>query len=109
MLPAARSARVLVAAAAGSVAIGLTLVSIWLAIQLDAVLYLAQIMLDRARDATIAGLDTVFTSIVGDAAASALRASGSTGIALAAGAAVVAGALAAGALRAAISTSKRAR
>jgi hypothetical protein len=109
MLPAARAGRLIVAGTAASIAVGLTLASIWLATQMDAVLFIGQMVLDRARNAFVAGLDTTFTSIVGDAGAGALRASGGIGIALTAGAAVLAGALAVGALRAAISASKRAR
>jgi hypothetical protein len=109
MLPEARTARVLVLGTAACISVGLTLASLWLATQLDALLFLGQIMIDRGRTAFVAGLDTAFTSIVGDAAAGALRASGGAGLALMAGAAVIAGALAAGALRAAIGASRRAR
>ncbi len=109
VLPAARPARVLVAGAAASIAIVLTIATVWLAARLDALLYLGQIAIDRGRTTLVGGLDAMMASILGDAAAGALRASGGLGVFLAVGAAVVAGALAAGGLRAAIGASKRSR
>lgn len=109
ILPAARPARAVVAAAAASMAIVLTVATIWLATRLDALLYVGQLLLERGRNALLGGIDAAVASILGDAAAGALRASGGVGLALAAGAALAAGVVAVGGLRAATSASRQER
>lgn len=108
-VPAAGAARVIVGAGAATIGIILTTLTVFLITRLDALLFLGQLVLQRGRDVLLAGLDTLAGTLLGDAAVSALRASGGTGIALAIIALVASGALAAGGLRAAVSTSRRNR
>jgi hypothetical protein len=109
VLPAAGPARVLVGVAASTVALLLTVVSVFLVTRLDALVFLGQLVLERARDASYGALDALAGTVLGDAAVGALSASGATGIALAAVAVLLSGALAAGGLRAAVAASRRDR
>ena len=109
VLPAAGPARVLVGVAASTVALLLTVVSVFLVTRIDALLFLGQVLLQRAREAGLGALDALAGSLLGDAGVGALGASGITGLALAAIAVVLTGALAAGGLRAAVAASRRNR
>jgi len=109
ILPAAGPARVLVGVAASTVALLLTVASVFLITRLDALLFVGQLVLQRARDASLSALDALAGSLLGDAGVGALSASGATGLALAVVAVLVSGALAAGGLRAAVATSRRNR
>ena len=109
ILPAAGPARVLVGVAASIVALMLTVASVFLITRLDALLFVGQLLLERARDASLSTLDALAGSLLGDAGVGALSASGATGLALAVVAVLVSGALAAGGLRAAVATSRRNR
>jgi hypothetical protein len=108
-VPASAPARVLVGVAASSMAVMLTALSIFLVSQLDAMLFVGQLLLLRGRDTVIAAMDGIAGSLLGDAALTALRASGTTGLMIALVAVLVSGALAAGGLRAAIAASRRDR
>ena len=109
MLPSAGPARVLVGVAASTVALLLTVVSVFLVTQLDALLFLGQFTLQRARETGLGALDALAGSLLGDAGVGALSASGVVGLALAIVAVLVSGALAAGGLRAAVAASRRNR
>ncbi len=109
ILPAAGPARVFVGVAASTVALLLTVVSVFLVTQLDALLFLGQFTLQRARETGLGALDALAGSLLGDAGVGALSASGIAGIALAVAAVLVSGALAAGGLRAAVAASRRNR
>ncbi len=109
VLPAAGPARVLVGVAASTVALLLTVVSVFLVTRLDALLFLGQLLLERARGASLGALDALAGTVLGDAAAGALNASGAAGITVAVVAVLVSGALAAGGLRAAVAVSRRNR
>jgi len=109
ILPAAGPARVLVGVAASTVALLLTVVSVFLVTRLEALLFLGQMVLERARDASLGALDALAGSVLGDAATGALSASGAAGITIAVVAVLVSGALAAGGLRAAVAASRRNR
>jgi hypothetical protein len=108
-VPAAGPARVLVGAAASSVALLLTVFSVFLVTRLDALLFVGQLLLQRAREASLGALDGLAGSLLGDAAVGALSASGPAGVGVAALAVLVSGALAAGGLRAAVAVSRRNR
>jgi hypothetical protein len=108
-IPTSMPARVLVGVAASTTALILTTLTVFLVTRLDALLFLGQIIVQRSRDVLVAVFDGLIGSVVGEAALSALRASGGAGIALAILAVVVSGALAAGGLRAAVSASRRNR
>ena len=109
ILPAAGPARVLVGVAASTVALLLTVVSVFLVTRLDALLFVGQLVLQRVRDASVGALDALAASVLGDAGVGALTASGLTGVSLAVVAVLVSGALAAGGLRAAVAASRRNR
>ena len=109
VLPAAGPARILVGVAASTVALMLTVVSVFLVTQLDALLFLGQFTLQRARESGLGALDAVASSLLGDAGIGALSASGLAGITLAVLAVLVSGVLAAGGLRAAVAASRRNR
>jgi hypothetical protein len=109
ILPASGPARVLVGVAASSVALMLTVLSVFLVTQLDALVFVGQLALQRGRDLLLGSLDAIGGSLLGDAALQALRASGATGVILGIAAVIGSGALAAGALRAAAAASRRNR
>ena len=109
ILPAAGPARVLVGVAASTVALLLTAVSVFLVTRIDALLFLGQFMLQRARETGLGALDALAGSLLGDAGLGALSASGVAGLTLAAVAVLMSGALAAGGLRAAVAASRRNR
>ena len=106
-VPSSTPARVLVGVAASTAALILTTLTVFLVARLEALLFLGQLIVQRTRDAVLAGLDGLVGSVLGEAALGALQASGDLGIALAIGAVVLSGALAAGGLRAAVSASRR--
>lgn len=108
-IPASGPARVLVGAAAATMALILTTLTVFVVTRLDALLFVSQLVIQRGRDAVLGGLDAVVATLLGDAALTALRASGSTGVLLAVLAILASGALAAGGLRAAVSVSRRNR
>ena len=109
ILPAAGPARILVGVAASTVALLLTVVSVFLVTQLDALLFLGQFTIQRGRETGLDALDALASSLLGDAGIGALSASGLAGMTLAVLAVVVSGALAAGGLRAAVAASRRNR
>ena len=108
-VPTSAPARVLVGVAATSMAVILTTLTVFLVTRLEALVFLGQLMVQRSREATVAAMDALVGSVLGDAALGALRASGSAGLALAIVAVILSGALAAGGLRAAVSASRRNR
>lgn len=109
ILPAAGAARIVVGVAASSIALMLTVISVFLVSRLDALVFVGQLVLQRGRDAVLGGLDALGGILLGDAALEALQASGTTGVVLGLGAVVAAGVLAAGGLRAAVAASRRNR
>jgi hypothetical protein len=106
-VPSSAPARVLVAAGASSVGLLLTVLTVWLTSRLDAFLFVSQLLFQRGRDAFLAGASAALGSLLGEPALTAIRASGTAGIAIAATAAVVAGLLAARTLRYAIASARR--
>ena len=106
-IPTSRPARVLVGVAASTTALILTTLTVFLVTRLEAMLFIGQLVVQRSREALLAGIDGVVGSVLGDAALAALRDSGMAGVAMAIAAVVVSGALAAGGLRAAVSASRR--
>src|SRR5687768_190326 len=108
-VPEAGPARVLVGVAASSVALMLTVLSVFLVTRLDALLFLGQLLLQRARESSLGVVDGIASTLLGDAGLGALSANGVTGIGVAVVAVLVSGALAAGGLRAAVAVSRRNR
>ncbi len=108
-VPTSAPGRVLVGVAASTMALILTTLTVFLVTRVEALLFLGQLVVQRSRDIVLASLDGLVGSVLGEAAVSALRASGGAGIAIAILAVVVSGALAAGGLRAAVSATRRNR
>lgn len=109
IVPASGPARVLVGVAASTMALLVTGLTVFLVTQLDAAMFIGQVLLQRGRDMLLGGLEALVGTVLGEAAITALQASGGAGIALAIAAVVASGALAAGGLRAAVSASRRNR
>ena len=108
-VPTSAPARVLVGVAASSAAVILTALTVFLVTRVEALMFIGQIFVQRGRDLTLATVDGLVGSVLGDAALGALRAGGGAAIALAVLAVLVSAALAAGGLRAAVAASRRNR
>lgn len=81
-VPRSRPARVLGGLAAAAVAMVLSIGAVWLGTRLDAVVFFAGLVVDRARGAMLAGLGDVIGATLGQPALDALRTSGPAGVAL---------------------------
>jgi hypothetical protein len=92
--------RVAAGAAFATIAVALTAVSLWAFTRIDAVLFAADLVVDRARSAALGALGGAFSALLGDAARP-LLAGGALGLAGAVLLLVVTGAVAATMLRAA--------
>ena len=108
-IPVSAPGRVLVGVAASTMALILTALTVFVITRLDALLFVSQLLLQRSRETLLGALDGVVGTLLGDAAVSALQASGAAGIVVTIIAVVLSGALAAGGLRAAVSVSRRNR
>lgn len=81
-LPRAGAARIAAAAVFASVAGTMSLAMIWLAAQGDAAVFITGLLGDRLRSAVLSGARDLAVSLLGDAALSAIQASGVAGLAL---------------------------
>lgn len=100
LIPQSRPLRVAAGAVFATMAIALTAVSVWAFTRIDAVLFTADLVVDRARSAALGALGGALSALFGDAARP-LLAGGVLGLAGAALLLVVTGAAAATMLRAA--------
>jgi hypothetical protein len=100
LIPRSRPLRVAAGAAFATIAVALTAVSLWAFTRIDAVLFAADLVVDRARSAALGALGGAFSALLGDAARP-LLAGGALGLAGAVLLLVVTGAVAATMLRAA--------
>jgi hypothetical protein len=100
LIPQSRPLRVAAGAVFATMAIALTALSLWAFTRIDAVLFTADLVVDRARSAAFGALGGALTALLGDAARP-LLAGGALGLAAAALLLVVTGAAAATMLRAA--------
>ena len=100
LIPQSRPLRVAAGAAFATIAVALTAVSLWAFTRIDAVLFAADLVVDRARSAALGALGGALSALLGDAARP-LLAGGALGLAGAALLLVVTGAVAATMLRAA--------
>ncbi|MGH7718654.1 MAG: hypothetical protein ACREON_07410 [Gemmatimonadaceae bacterium] len=99
-LPRSRPAKVAVGTALGSLAVVLTVASLWLITQLDTALFALTLGLGRVRAAMGSALAEALAGVVGEPGLIALRASGPWGLMVVAAALLLLTAAAAGALRA---------
>ena len=81
-LPQAGPARIAAAAVFASVAGALSFAMIWLAAQGDAAVFITGLLGDRLRTVVLSGARDLAASLLGDAALSAIQASGAVGVAL---------------------------
>ena len=81
-VPRSAPGRALAAAAALSVAFAMTLASLWLATNLDSVVFMGGVALERARNAFLTSAGDAITTAFGQPALDALRGGGTLGIAL---------------------------
>jgi hypothetical protein len=100
LIPQSRPLRVAAGAVFATMAIALTALSLWAFTRIDAVLFTADLVVDRARSAAFGALGGALTALLGEAARP-LLAGGALGLAAAALLLVVTGAAAATMLRAA--------
>ena len=100
LIPQSRPLRVAAGAVFATMAIALTALSLWAFTRIDAVLFTADLVVDRARSAAFGALGAALTALLGEAARP-LLAGGALGLAAAALLLLVTGAAAATMLRAA--------
>lgn len=106
-----RSAPMRVLAAAGGLSIGfvISVAALWLASNAQAVVFLAELVFQRARQMALGGVGTVVAGALGGPALAALRAGGELGVAAAAGGFFLAVVFAVFGLRAVAGASRRRR
>ena len=104
-LPQSRPARILAGVGAGGVGLALSVLTLWLAARLDVLVFLGDLLGERAGRAILAGLSGTVGAAFGQPAVDALRTSGTFAVALALAGLLVAIAVAALGLRAAASAS----
>jgi hypothetical protein len=83
LVPRSRTGRVLAAATAMVMAITLTLASVWIATNADAVVFLATVAIERVRAAGLDALGALVAATLGDAGTAALPLAGSGGLTVA--------------------------
>jgi hypothetical protein len=107
LVPRSAGWRAVAWAGLGSAAAVLLALSLWVVTRLDTVIFGADLALQRLRVAATGALSDAVASLFGDAAAHALRATGAAGILLSLVVLLLTAALAAGALRAVATASRR--
>lgn len=106
-LPRARPVRLLAASVAGSLAVALTIASLWVVTRLDLAVVFTEMAAHRLRLAVIDGLGALAAAAFGDAAAGAIRSAGMAGVAGALLLLVLAATIATVGLRAAAAAARR--
>lgn len=86
--PQSSVGRVFAGATGGVIAVAMTLVAVWLGQRADAVLFLANLVLQRTRDGLLGLAQSVALSLFGDSAASAIQNGGTFALLAATGATV---------------------
>lgn len=109
LLPKKKPLRVVMAASASVVAIGVSSAAVWLAFRADVAIYLAGLADQRARTMVTAALGSFVQSVLGTGAVNTISSQGSAAIAVGATVVFVAAGSAALGLRAVASASRRAR
>ena len=98
VIPQSRALRFAAAGFFASIAVMLTIVSVWVFTRIDAVMFTADLVIDRVRSAALGSLGTAMSALFGEAARP-LLAGGAMGLAMAALLLVVTGAAAATMIR----------
>jgi hypothetical protein len=98
LVPQSRALRVAAAAVFATVAIALTVVSVWVFARIDAVMFAADLVLERMRSAALGAVGSGMSALFGEAA-QPLLAGGALGLAMAALLLLVTGAAAATMIR----------
>jgi hypothetical protein len=109
LVPRTRPMRVVMAASASVVALGVSSAAVWLAFRADVAMYIAGLADQRARALVTSGLGSVARSLFGAGAIDAVSTQGPAAIAVGGMVLLVAGGSAAFGLRAIASASRRAR
>jgi hypothetical protein len=87
-IPQSSIGRVFAGATGGVMAVAMTLIAVWLGQRADAVLFLANLVLQRTREGLVNGAQSVALSLFGDSAAAAIRSGGTLALLAATGALV---------------------
>lgn len=104
-LPQSRPARILAGVGAGGIGLFLSVVTLWLAARIDILVFLGDLVTERASRMVVGALSGTVGAAFGQPAADALRTSGTAGLAIALAALLATIAVAAIGLRAAVGAS----
>ena len=108
-LPASRPWRVALGAAAGSIALAFSVVTLWMLAHLDSVLFFSRVVLGDAREQVGSAVGSGVAGAMGEPALGALRSGGPLGVAIAASAFMLAALVSVFMLRALAGASRRRR
>jgi hypothetical protein len=109
LVPQSRPMRVVMAASAGMIALGISSAAVWLSFRTDVAMYIAGLANERIRTAVASGLGSFARNVFGAGAIDALGTQGPAALAIGLGVAVVAAGSAAYGLRALTLASRRTR
>jgi hypothetical protein len=109
LVPQSRPMRVVMAASAGFIALGISSAAVWLSFRTDVAMYIAGLANDRIRGVITTGLGEFASTVFGAGAVEALGTKGPMAVAIGIGVAVVAAGSAAYGLRALAHASRRTR
>lgn len=109
LVPQSRPMRVVMAASAGAIAVGISSAAVWLSFRTDVAMYLAGLANERIRSAVASGLGAFARTVFGAGAVEALGTQGPVALAIGLGVVVVAAGSAAYGLRALTLASRRTR
>jgi hypothetical protein len=109
LVPQSRPMRVVMAASAGMIALGISSAAVWLSFRTDVAMYIAGLANERIRTAVASGLGSFARNVFGAGAVDALGTQGPAALAIGLGVVVVAAGSAAYGLRALTLASRRTR
>jgi hypothetical protein len=109
LVPQSRPMRVVMAASAGMIALGISSAAVWLSFRTDVAMYIAGLANERIRTAVASGLGSFARNVFGAGAIDALGTQGPAALVIGLGVAVVAAGSAAYGLRALTLASRRTR
>jgi hypothetical protein len=109
LVPQSRPMRVVMAASAGAIALGISSAAVWLSFRTDVAMYIAGLANERIRAVVASGLGSFARNVFGAGAVEALGTQGPTALAIGLGVVVVAAGSAAYGLRVLTLASRRTR